>query len=107
MGEEDKNKEEDNFDIEGLLKRLSDVDMDDGDNSAQRELQSQTLVSKIEEYLSPFVVIGYDVNGNCVAINNAQNQRDIDGLSLSIGRYMATQPMGKQSRGIGDMFDEE
>lgn len=109
MGEDKKNnegEEKENFDIEGLLKRLSDIDFDENENSASKKLQAETLVSKIEEFLSPFIVIGYDVKGNCVVINNAQNQRDIDGLTMSMGRYMSTQPMGKQNGGIGGMLDD-
>jgi hypothetical protein len=39
-------------------------------------------------------------------LSNAQTQRDIDGLMISIGRYMAQARMGQMNDDIGDMLDE-
>lgn len=93
--------------IEELLRKLHEVDMEELNESidpkTKKNLHAEKIVSIIEEYLDPFVIFGYDINGNAVVINNAQNQKDLDSLTFNVGRYMSTMPMGNSSDDIGDM----
>lgn len=90
--------------IEEILKKI--IMNDDFDQEVSKNpLHVQTVCSAIEQYLSPFTLFGYDVNGDAVVLSNAQTQKDIDGLMISIGRYMAQQRMGEMNDDIGDFME--
>lgn len=59
----------------------------------------QNLVSLISEYLSAFVIIGYDVSGESVNLVHATNQMDADALSAAINKFLihstSSTPEGK------------
>jgi len=46
------------------------------------------FINLISEYLEPFIVFGYDLDGNCIVTSSAGNQRDNDALMMAIDRYM-------------------
>lgn len=46
------------------------------------------LVNLVSEYLSPFIVLGYDIAGQPVNIIHAKNQMDADALSAAINRLI-------------------
>jgi 4-hydroxy-3-methylbut-2-enyl diphosphate reductase IspH len=48
----------------------------------------QNLVSQISEYLSAFIIIGYDVSGESVNLVHATNQMDADALSAAINKFL-------------------
>lgn len=98
------NKKESEKVIENLLKKIVEYG-DYEEEIVKNPLHIQTVCSAIEQYLSPFIVFGYDVNGDAVVLSNAQTQKDIDGLMISIGRYMAQQRMGEMNDDIGDFMD--
>ena len=98
------NKKESEKAIENLLKKIVEYG-DYEEEIVKNPLHIQTVCSAIEQYLSPFIVFGYDVNGDAVVLSNAQSQKDIDGLMISIGRYMAQQRMGQMNDDIGDFMD--
>jgi len=100
MGKENENEKA----IENLLKKIVEYG-DYEEEIVKNPLHIQTLASTIEQYLSPFIVFGYDVNGDAVVVSNAKTQRDIDSLMISIGRYMTQQRMGDMHDDIGDMLD--
>lgn len=45
------------------------------------------LINLISEYLSPFLILGYDVTGKPVNIIHAKSQMDADALGASINRF--------------------
>lgn len=98
------NKKESEKAIENLLKKIVEYG-DYEEEVVKNPLHIQTVCSAIEQYLSPFIVFGYDVNGDAVVLSNAQTQKDIDGLMISIGRYMAQQRMGQMNDDIGDFME--
>ena len=59
----------------------------------------QNLVSLVSEYLSAFVIIGYDVSGESVNLVHATNQMDADALSAAINKFLihstSSTPEGK------------
>lgn len=91
--------------IEDLLKKIVEYG-DYEEEIVKNPLHIQTLASTIEQYLSPFIVFGYDVNGDAVVVSNGKTQKDVDSLMISIGRYMSQQPMGDMNDDIGDFMDE-
>ena len=103
MGEQKNNTEKQ---IEEFLKQIVGSDIGDIDKSAKNPLHVSTVASTIEQYLTPFIIFGYDVNGDAVVISNSQSQRDQDSLMISVGRYMSQQRMGEMNDDIGDMLDE-
>jgi hypothetical protein len=46
------------------------------------------LISQITEFLSAFIIIGYDVSGEPVNIIHATNQMDADALSAAINKFI-------------------
>lgn len=99
---DDKNESEKT--IENLLKKI--IEYGDYEESVDKKpIHVQTLCSTVEQYLSPFIIFGYDVKGNAIVTSNAKTQQDLDGLLISIGRYMAHRQMGGISGDIGDFMD--
>ena len=48
----------------------------------------QNLVTLASEYLSAFIIIGYDVSGESVNLVHATNQMDADALSAAINKFI-------------------
>jgi len=47
----------------------------------------QSLVTWVSEYLSAFIIIGYDVSGESVNLVHATNQMDADALSAAVNKF--------------------
>ena len=89
--------------IEDLLKQLSNTEYD---KVAKNPFHAESLASFTEEYLSPFITFGYDVNGDAVVISNATTQKDMDSIMISLGRYLSQQRQGDVRGDIGDIMGE-
>ena len=100
MGKEEKNIEKE---IEYLLGQL--MDKEGYEEVSKNPLHINTLASTTEQYLSPFITFGYDINGDAVVVSNAKTQQDIDSLMVSMGRYMSQVRMGDMNGDIGDIGD--
>lgn len=100
MDEEEKIEPE----IENLLNKL--VGKGFKEPITKNPLHVNSLASTTEQYLSPFIIFGYDINGNAVVISNSKTQQDIDSLMVSMGRYMSQVRTGDMNGGIGDMLDD-
>jgi hypothetical protein len=97
-------EKDDEQSIEDLLKKIIKYG-DYEEEGVKNPLHIQTVASTIEQYLSPFIVFGYDVNGDAVVISNGKTQKDDDSLMISIGRYMTQQQIGDMRDDIGDFMD--
>jgi hypothetical protein len=85
MGKEQYNGDEKN--IEDLLKKLSDFEYIE-DKVAKDPIHVSTIATTIEQYLTPFITFGYDLNGDAVVISNVKTQRDMDSVMTAITRYL-------------------
>jgi len=58
----------------------------------QRRTVSETdaLVSTIEEFLSTFLIIGFNFNGEYISITNTKSQKDTDSLVTAVTRFFFT-----------------
>jgi len=75
--------------IEDLLKSsLQDFLLRKSTIGSEKAKNVQNLVSLITEYLSAFIVIGYDVSGEPVNLIHATNQMDADALSAAINKFI-------------------
>jgi hypothetical protein len=94
--------------IEDLLKNLVDRD-DSGDvkPTAKKNLHAKTLVGILEQYLSPFILFGYDVHGEAVAVSKVNTQQELDALHMSVGRYVTYQASNNYSDTVGDYNDDQ
>jgi len=48
----------------------------------------KTLESKISEYLSHFILIGYNCNSESVSIVKSNSQQELDSLAASLSRFL-------------------
>jgi hypothetical protein len=46
------------------------------------------LVNLVSEYLSPFIILGYDIDGQPVNLIHSKSQMDADALSAAINRLI-------------------
>jgi len=75
--------------IEDLLKSvMQDYMMHHAHTKNEKLKNVQNLVSLVSEYLSAFVILGYDINGTPVNFIHAKNQMDADALSAAINRFI-------------------
>ena len=75
--------------VEELLRSvMQDYMMQHGQLKSEKSKNLQNLTSLISEYLSAFVVLGYDINGAPVNLIHAKNQMDADALSAAINRFI-------------------
>ena len=56
--------------------------------NSEKTKNLQSLVTLISEYLSAFIIIGYDVSGESVNLVHATNQMDADALSAAINKFI-------------------
>jgi hypothetical protein len=97
MNSEEDFDEEEEFDEEGnealdnleeTLSNLANVELPEG-NKATIKFDTKRLIGILEQYLDPFIVFGYDLDGRNIILTNRKNQRDCDALSLSVDRFSA------------------
>ena len=86
MSEQNKNDGSEK-NIEDLLKQLSKFDYVE-DKVASDPIHVSTIATTIEQYLTPFITFGYDLNGDAVVISNVKTQRDMDSIMTAITRYL-------------------
>ena len=92
--------------IEDLLKKITEIDYEE-EAIVKNPLHVSSVASAVEQYLTPFILFGYDVNGDSVVITNAHTQRDYDSVMLSVGRYLAQQKDIVPNDDIGDIMGDE
>ena len=51
-------------------------------------MNMNALAALVSEYLSPFIILGYDIKGNPANIIHAKNQMDADALSAAVNRFI-------------------
>ena len=56
---------------------------------------TDALNATVEEFLSTFMVIGYDFDGEPLVLINAKSQKDADSLSTAFGRFFMNSAMGR------------
>lgn len=93
--------------INDLLKNIAHLSecINDSDEPSNN-FDPQVLVNLIEQYLSPFIIIGYNIEGNCTYLTNVSTQRDHDAVSLALGRFMTTGGMNNGEFFGGDDDDD-
>jgi len=75
--------------VEDLIRSvMNDYMMHHALSKSEKTKNIQNLANLISEYLSAFVVIGYDMNGAPVSFIHAKNQMDADALSAAINRFL-------------------
>lgn len=94
----DKNNKKNNMDklsppekahIEELIKgAMQDYVVKQHKFIKDREELAHKLSSIIEEYLGPFMLIGYDTKGQPFNIIHAQSQLDLDAITTSINKFI-------------------
>ena len=67
---------------------IQDYMVQHGQLKNEKSKNLQNLTGLISEYLSAFIVLGYDINGMPVNIIHAKNQMDADALSAAINRFI-------------------
>lgn len=75
--------------IEGLIKgAMRDYLVYQSDMKVENTRNIETLVGMISEYLSAFIIIGYDVKRQPVNLIHAKNQMDADALSAAVNKFI-------------------
>lgn len=75
--------------IEELLKSaLQDYAVKQTKVIKDRHATADRLVSIITEYIGPFILIGYDMQGEPFNIINAQSQMDADAIATAINKFI-------------------
>jgi hypothetical protein len=75
--------------VEELLKSAMQDFLIRKSSVAQEKTKNvNNLISQITEFLSAFIIIGYDVSGEPVNIIHATNQMDADALSAAINKFI-------------------
>jgi len=75
--------------IEDLLRTVMQEHLVQQSNiKIEKTKNLHNLVNLISEYLSPFIVLGYDISGRPVNLIHAKSQMDADALSASINRLL-------------------
>ena len=77
------------YNPDGIAKGLSALFFGGEDPLAKRKKKNKkAMCSNMEEYLSAYIVIGYDVDGEPMAITHANSQKDYDALSVALQKYV-------------------
>jgi len=75
--------------IEHLLKSvMQDYLHHQSSIKGEKAKNMNTLASVISEYLSAFIIIGYDVNRNPINMIHAKNQMDADALTAAVNKFI-------------------
>jgi hypothetical protein len=56
----------------------------------QNELEIDSMVATMEEFLRSFILIGYNLNNEPVIVTHAKTQLDVDALYSSLGRFFVS-----------------
>jgi hypothetical protein len=75
--------------IEELLKSaLKDYAVKQTKVIKDKEQTAEKLISVITEYIGPFILIGYDLQGEPFNIINASSQLDADAIATAINKFI-------------------
>lgn len=79
----------DKKDIEGLIKSaMQDYLVQHSNTRVEKAKNIDALVTLVSEFLSAFIIIGYDVNRGPVNLIHAKSQMDADALSAAINKFI-------------------
>lgn len=85
--------------IEDLLKNsLQEFLIRKSGTNIEKAKNVSSLISQITEYLSAFIIIGYDVSGEPINIVHATNQMDADALSAAINKFIVHSISGSSEK---------
>jgi len=85
--------------IEELLKSaMQDYLAHQTNAKVEKSKSMASLISMISEYLSAFIIIGYNVNGEPINAIHASNQKDADALSAAINRFIFNTISGSEDK---------
>jgi hypothetical protein len=85
---QDKNEYSDE-EIKELLKEVLKTEYENRKNYNKKVKINTALASTVKEFLTNFVVLGYDLNDNPVIIKYARTQMEKDALKSLAVRYMS------------------
>ena len=89
MKQTDSNLHKNKGQVDDLIRSvIQDYMAQHGQLKNEKSKNLQNLTGLISEYLSAFIVLGYDINGMLVNIIHAKNQMDADALSAAINRFI-------------------
>lgn len=75
--------------IEDLLKNvMQDYLVHESRTRVENVKNIENMISIISEYLSAFIIIGYDMKSNPVNLIHAKSQMDADALSAAINKFI-------------------
>lgn len=75
--------------IESLIKSvMQDYLVHQSNISVEKSKNLKALVTLISEFLSAFIVIGYDVNRAPINLIHATSQMDADALSAAMNKFI-------------------
>lgn len=75
--------------IESLIKSvMQDYLAHQSHIGIEKSKNLKSLVTLVSEFLSAFIIIGYDVNRAPVNLIHAQNQMDADALSAAVNKFI-------------------
>jgi hypothetical protein len=73
-----------NAHIERLLKEAILKNFEE--KAERKDLEVDSMISVMEEFMRSFIVIGYDLDNNPLVITNARTQVDADALQTALAR---------------------
>ena len=89
---------------DGMGKSLSALFFGYEDPLAKRKKSNkQAMCSNIDEFLSAYIVLGYDIDGEPVVVTQAKTQKDLDALSVALQKYIFS--IAKPPFPPGDFMD--
>lgn len=88
--DQDSNKFEiEDEEIKELLKEALKIELSQRKKKNSQTVTEVAISSCLKEFMSNFVVIGYDLDGKAQVIRHAKTQLDNDGLNTLVMRYMS------------------
>ena len=79
----------DKKDIEGLIRSaMQDYLVHQSNTKIEKAKNIDALITLVSEFLSAFIIIGYDVNRGPVNLIHAKNQMDADALSAAVNKFI-------------------
>jgi len=92
------------YSTDGMEKGLSALFFGYEDPLAKkRKGNKQAMCNNIDEFLSAYIVLGYDMDGEPVVATQANSQKDFDALSVALQKYIFS--IAKPPFPPGDFMD--
>ena len=74
---------------EGISKGLEALFFGLEDSAGRRKRKNKKqLCSHIDEYMSAYIILGYDMDGELVQVTQGKNDKDYDALSVALQKYV-------------------